>query len=206
MFVNNFNNKEEEKMISKKSIYFIIISIILILLYTLRIITININFPKSKNVYYSIGETVPIENNFFDSNNEKMNGYSLNVIDTSLLSMNEFNDIYKIKNINNTKNYVYLIKIEFENTNNNNGTNSGIDLNQYILQETSYITYVSPDYFKYINNFNSLRFALKENSKKEFIIPFEIITQNVDIKQIINGSPNLIISLYPEKKIINVKN
>lgn len=105
-------------MILKKNIYTIIISIIF-LLYILRIMTVNFNLTLPKKIYYGTGETVSIEDNFFDSSNENMNGYSLNVIDAKLMSIDEFNDMYCItEHKDNVKNYLYLIKIEFENTNN----------------------------------------------------------------------------------------
>ena len=71
---------------NSKKISALIISILFVV-YTIRVVTINKNFPLPKNEYYSIGDNVPIENNFFDTSDEKMNGYSLTVLDTKLMSM-----------------------------------------------------------------------------------------------------------------------
>ena len=84
------------------------------------------------------------------------------------------------------------------------GNEAGIDLMQYILQESAYTTLVETNYFKYLNDFDALKFALRENSEKEIVVPFRIITQNVDINQIKNGCPTLVVSLYPHKKIIKL--
>ena len=78
---------------NSKKISALIISILFVV-YTIRIITINKNFSSPENEYYYIGDSVPIENNFFDTSDEKMDGYSLTVLDTTLMSMDEFNEKY----------------------------------------------------------------------------------------------------------------
>ncbi len=190
---------------NSKKISALIISILFVV-YTIRVITINKNFSSPENEYYYIGDSVPIENNFFDTSDEKMDGYSLTVLDTTLMSMDEFNEKYvNIEDVHNKPcNYVYLVRILFKNTSNDMGNEAGIDLMQYILQESAYTTLVETSYFKYLNDFDALKFALRENSEKEIVVPFRIITQNVDINQIKNGCPTLVVSLYPHKKIIKL--
>ncbi len=192
---------------NSKKISIMIISILFVV-YAIRVVTINKNFSSPKNEYYCIGDNVPIENNFFDTSDEKMNGYSLTVLDTTLMSMDEFNEKYvNIKDVHNKPyNYVYLIRILFKNTSNNMENEAGIDLMQYVLQESAYTNLVETSYFKYLNDFDSLKFALRENSEKEVVVPFRIITQNVDINQIKDGCPTLVVSLYPHKKIIELSN
>ena len=43
------------------------------------------------------------------------------------------------------------------------GNEAGIDLMQYILQESAYTTFVETNYFKYLNDFDALKFALRQH-------------------------------------------
>lgn len=191
----------------RKSIKYIFIFIFAII-YIGRVVSLNFDFPISQNKYYKIGESVPIENDFFDMKDEMLNGYSLKVVNTTLMSMDEFFLQYgEFENeYNKDENYVLLLKVIFANSDNNLGTSVGIDLGKYILQENDYINLVEQNFFKYINDFTSIKFALKEYSEKEFIVPFIINSNSVDIERIKNGCPTLVVSLFPNKKIIELSN
>ena len=173
-----------------------IIKIFLLLLligYLFRVFALNKKFNLSKEECYKIGETVELGNNFFDSNEEKMDSYSLTVLDAKLMTMDDFNNEYigEINYSGDSNDYIYLIRIKFRNNSNDVMLNSGIDLMQYIFQESSYTNLVEASYLKYLNDFNVTKFSLRANSEKEIMIPFKIISRNVDIKQIKNGKPTV---------------
>lgn len=60
------------------------------------------------------------------------------------------------------------------------------------------------DAYRTINSVDAYAFALKIETKKELIIPFGIDTEYVDIQQIEKGVPQLVISAYPHKKVVNL--
>ena len=184
-----------------------LITFLLVVIYSVRVMSLNKNFDYSKEVHYKLGETVELGNNFFDSNMENTNSYSLTVLDAELMSIKDFNDKYigETNYSDSSDDYVYLIKIMFRNNSNEKNPNSGIDLMQYIFQESSYTNLVESNYIEYLNDFNVTKFSLRPNSEKEIMIPFKVITHNVDIMQIINGEPQLVVSLYPYKQSIDLQ-
>lgn len=58
------------------------------------------------------------------------------------------------------------------------------DLEQYILQETSYINYIDQEAYELINDFDSIQFSLRMNSEMEFILPFQIDSFFIDKNQL----------------------
>ena len=187
----------------KIKIFVTIISIILVISYITRLIYINNKTFAPKIITYSIGEEVPIEDDFFDSSFEKMNGYSLTVTDTKIVSIDEFKSEYsEFKNQMNAE-YICLVKVTFRNNDNAFGEGAGINLEQYMIQEKSYINLPDKEAFRLINGFDSLMFSLRLNSEKELIIPFDINTDYIDIKKIKSGNTSLVVSLYPHKKVIS---
>ncbi len=101
--------------------------------------------------------------------------------------------------------YMYLVNVRFKNINNQYDNNAGINLGQYILQETSYINFIDQEAYGLINDFDSIQFSLRINSEKEFIIPFQIDSFYIDKNQLKKGNPQLVISLYPHKKVVELK-
>lgn len=189
----------------KKKISFIIIFVILIIVYTIRLLYINNNTLAPELITYNIGEEVSIENDFFDNSSEKMNGYSLVVKDTNVVSIDDFKSEYSTFKNEMHADYIYLVKVVFKNNDNEFGESAGINLGQYILQKKSYINFPDKEAFQLINSIDSLMFSLRVNSEKELIIPFDIDTNYIDVKKLKSGVPSLVVSLYPHKKIIKLK-
>lgn len=184
----------------KNKLIAIILLLVIIIIYIVRVVYINTHNLAPKNVSYKIGDVVDLNNDYFDNSLEKMDGYSISVLNTDIISINDFMQKYNGYNNEMNADYMYLLNVEFRNIDNDYGTNAGIDLGQYILQESSYINFIDREAFSLINGFDNIKFALRRNSKKELIIPFHI-----DIKKLKNGNPKLVVSLYPNKKTIELK-
>ncbi len=189
----------------KNKLIAIILLLVIIIIYIVRVVYINTHNLAPKNVSYKIGDVVDLNNDYFDNSLEKMDGYSISVLNTDIISINDFMQKYNGYNNEMNADYMYLLNVEFRNIDNDYGTNAGIDLGQYILQESSYINFIDREAFSLINGFDNIKFALRRNSKKELIIPFHIDTFYIDIKKLKNGNPKLVISLYPNKKTIELK-
>lgn len=183
----------------------IILLLIMAITYIVRGVYINSHSLAPKLISYKIGDEVSIDNDYFDNSLEKMNGYSVSVLNNDIISINDFMQMYSSYNNELNADYMYLIKVEFRNIDNDYGTNAGIDLGQYILQESSYINFVDREAFSLINGSDNIKFALRRDSTKELIIPFHIDTFYIDIKKLKNGNPKLVVSLYPNKKTIELK-
>lgn len=68
----------------------IALSIITLLSYVTRVIYINNNSFAPEIKTYKIGDEVLIENDFFDRSTEKMDGYSVTVLGTEMISVDKF--------------------------------------------------------------------------------------------------------------------
>ncbi len=188
-----------------KSKFIIHISILmLIIIYTIRVIYVSNHSLAPEIITYNIGDEVAIENDYFDNSSEKMNGYSVTVLDAKIMPIEEFENLYNNYNNNMNAEYMYLLKVRFKNTDNSYGNNAGIDLGQYILQESSYINFIDREAYDLINDFDSIKFSLRLNSEMELIIPYHIDPFYINIKKLRKGNPQLVVSLYPHKKVIRL--
>lgn len=190
----------------KKKIIATVILILTVFGITLRIFYINKknNEYTSNKRYYNIGEEVQFEKDFFFNSFEKSEGYSITVLDTSYLTVDDFKAKYSINDdsILDFADYIYMIKANFKNNSNDKETKEGVNIQQLLLQESSYISYPDNKSFEILNDFDSLAFSLDIGTEREFIIPFGIDEKYISLKELLNNDTNLVISLYPNKKII----
>ena len=126
----------------KNKLIAIILLLVIIIIYIVRVVYINTHNLAPKNVSYKIGDVVDLNNDYFDNSLEKMDGYSISVLNTDIISINDFMQKYNGYNNEMNADYMYLLNVEFRNIDNDYGTNAGIDLGQYILQESSYINFI----------------------------------------------------------------
>ncbi len=185
-----------------------IISLILILGGILRFSHINkeMQIYNSTKKIYNIGDEVPFEKDFFFNAGEIADGYSITVLDTSYFTINEFKEKYNINDdsLLEFSEYVYIIRVKFKNNNTNSSEKTGINISHLILQETSFISYPDMDTFMFLNDFDYFGFSLSSNKEREFIIPFGINEDYININELINGDTKLVVTLYPNKKMINL--
>ena len=186
-----------------KSIVFFVT--IMVMFYIIRVSNLNDNTYFPDETIYNIGEEVELNEDFFNTSTENSDGYTLKVIDSEIYSIDDFIVKYNVKN-NNIKcfDYVYVVKANFKNISNDKIGEAGINLSHYILQETSYITLMENDILSIVNNFDQNSFSLYLNSEKEIMIPFAISKKGIDIEHLINGKLQLVVSLYPNKKVIKL--
>lgn len=190
----------------KNKILVISISLLLVIVYISRVFYVNSNTLAPEIVKYKIGDEVPIEDDFFDQSSEKMNGYSIKVTDTNILTIDEFESKYGEYENEFHAECIYIVTAIIKNNNNSFGESAGIDLGQYILQQNSYINFIDREAYKLTNEIDSIKFSLRENSEMEFIIPFDINSMYIDTEKLKLGMPTLVVSLYPHKKIIELSN
>ena len=172
--------------------------------YILRVYHVNKTAVVPTIIKYTIGMEVAIEEDFFDTVAENMNGYTVTILDSSLLTMDEFMKKYgSIEDDNyEMSDYMVVVQAEFRNRSNSFGESAGINLSQYILQENSFITYMDREAYKYINKFDSLAFSLNLDTKRVFILPFEVDKETAQLMK--RNNPELVISLFPNKKVIEM--
>lgn len=192
----------------KYKLFAFTIAFVIILGGTCRFFHINkkMQVYASTEKFYNIGDEVPLEKDFFFNIEESAEGYSITVLDTYYLPVDEFKKQYNITDNSflEFSEYVYMIKANFKNNNSTTSENTGISINRLVLQESSFISYPDTKAFMLINEFDYAGFSLSPAQEREFIIPFGINEDYININRLNTGETRLVVSLYPNKKMINL--
>lgn len=192
----------------KYKLFAFTIALVIILGGTCRFFHINkkMQVYASAEKFYNIGDEVPLEKDFFFNIGESAEGYSITVLDTYYLPVDEFKKQYNITDNSflEFSEYVYMIKANFKNNNSTTSENTGISINRLVLQESSFISYPDTKAFMLINEFDYAGFSLSLAQEREFIIPFGINEDYININRLNTGETRLVVSLYPNKKMINL--
>lgn len=188
----------------KNRFTFLVISIIIIIAYIVRVVHINSDNISPDIITYKLGDEVPIEDDYFNSSDEKMNGYTIKVLDTEIISMEKFQTEHSSFISDLQAENIFLVKVLVRNVDNTLESNAGINFGHYLIQEGSYINMLNRDAYPFVNKFNSLSFSLRCDSEMEFILPFNIDSQYIDVEKLKSGESTLVVSLYPHKKIIEL--
>ena len=180
--------------------------IIVFILSAVRVYSINSKEYYPIELKYKLNECISLEGDFFNSINEKMDGYFITVLGTEIIPIEDFIKTYEALDTDyfNNQDYVYLVTANFNNVSNELNQEAGINLDEYIIQNGAYINYIERDVFSYVNDFDSYRFCLSPNTEKKVVIPFTISEQFINIDEFQNGEPQLVVSLYPHKKVVSL--
>ena len=188
----------------KSKLIVISISMLIFALYLIRVVYINTNTLAPKVTTYKVGDEVPIENDYFNSSDEKMDGYTITVLDSKIVSIDEFQAEHaEFVNELHADN-IYLVKVLVKNIDNKLEGRAGIDFGHYMIQNGSFMNIVSRDAYPFVNNFDTLAFSLRYGSEMEFILPFNINSRYIDIDKLETEFTDLVVSLYPHQKIIYI--
>ncbi len=189
-----------------KRIIIISLTMILMTIYGIRLYSVNSKKDYPITLSFDRDEEVYIENDFFNSCSEDMDGYSVKIKDTELFTVDEFKDKYGVtdEELFSLYDHIFIVKATFGNHGNKSGEQGGIDLGEYIIQNSSFMNIVERDAYSILNGGNPLRFSLKNNSYYDIMIPFGINERFIDIDSLCKGKTKLIISLYPHKKEITL--
>lgn len=187
-----------------KKVTIITVALVLIMLYAWRFHYINSQVLYPVEIIYGKNEEAEIGNNFFNSNSEKMNGYSVTVKDKEIMDIKDFLSKYNVEKTEAFENndYICLVTVDFRNFSNKAGENAGINVGEYMITNKGYMNYCDRTAYEYVNDYKSLLFSLREGTSKEFIIPFTISEDAITKEEFIKGDPQLVISLYPVQQSI----
>ncbi|PWJ10442.1 DUF5028 domain-containing protein [Ruminococcus flavefaciens] len=175
------------------------------------ICSIQIHYVNSHSInvpifYYKMNEEVRFDDNYNDTSLESSDGYSITVLGHEQLNIDSFIKKYNIIEEMGLNHYDYIsiIHVKIKNCNNTNGSRSGIDMRNLILQNGSYINFFSQVLYSYINTYPETKFSLSENNEMEFWIPFVLTNKDIDPEDFNSGDSFLVISLYPHKCMIKL--
>jgi len=167
----------------------------------------NVKLPIEEN--FSKGEVVPFGDDFNTNADEIASGYTLQVLDSEILPVDEFLEKYDNSGeivADGFTEYYYLVKVSVGNVNNRDGTESGISLDQIPLVGTNYFMLMDYVVFELLNpDMPGSSFSLQLGTKKEILIPYAINPQvHANYRRLQNDTPKLQLTEYPHHKLITL--
>ena len=182
---------------------------LLVLGWAARVYSINADLDLPQKIVYPLGEIVPIENDYFDYEFEDMDGYSVQVLRSELVSAKEFLDRYnagdRLSELGPYSDYVYAVEITVTNTNNPYTNEKGIALLLYNLVGKNYILSIDNICFAISNpHMPGLSFSLQQNASKTILLPFIVMGWQNDYNNLLENPPMLQITQYPHQKMLEI--
>lgn len=198
-------------MKKRKKYVMVIICGCIIAAYGIRFYYLNSSVPVSNTKSFQKGEEVPFEKDYTISADERIDGYTVKVLESKILPVKEFYTKYNLMDTTLLEDvftkYYYLVKVSFANKDNQSGTKSGVNLTQIVLAGTNYYMVVDSQVLSLLNpDLPGMGFSLRPNSNKEVYLPYAVIpSTHTDYAGFKKDPPKLQITEYPNRKIINVQ-
>ena len=182
---------------------------LLILGWAVRVYSVNTDLDLPQKIVYPLGETVPVEKDYFDYAFEDMDGYSVQVLRSELVGAKEFLDRYnaidRLPELGPYSDYVYAVEITVTNTGNPYTNEKGIALLLYNLVGKNYILSIDNICFAVSNpHMPGLSFSLQQNASKTILLPFIVMGWQNDYNDLLEDPPMLQITQYPHQKMLEI--
>lgn len=194
--------------IKKRMIGFIIAAFLLVLLYVLRVVSINRNAQKTETYTYELGEIVDFENDYVDGMEECIPGYAVQVLGYELVDTRELYQRYHIGEVDdytltNTPFYC-LLKVRFYNNDSDLGEQGGLMLSRYSLMGDNWMTMISENMFcTMYPDMPGISFSLREGTAMELELPYPITRNEGCTKEDMKIHPPMLeITEYPNRKVL----
>lgn len=174
-----------------------------------RAYSVNTDLDLPKKMVYPLGDIVPIEHDYFDYESEDMDGYSVQVLRSELVTAEEFLDRYnaseRLPELGPYTDYVYAVEITVTNSSNPYVNEKGIALLLYNLVGKNYILSIDDVCFGMANpHMPGLSFSLQQNASKTILLPFIVMGWQNDYNDLLENPPMLQITQYPHQKMLEI--
>ena len=201
----------------KKKVTVISACLVLFVAWLFGVIYTNVRAERPVVKIYYMNENVPYEDDYFRRADNILNGYSATVLGYEIIPYYEYAEKYNIDlpeietdEAGNTiyrPEYVYDVEIKFVNTDNEDGA---IDMFDTLLVNGKELMLRADEYLwdeMYPQLAGSYSFRLRTNTEMVFHIPFvveSVYSKRYPIEKIKKQNMSLVISQYPEKKVIEI--
>lgn len=173
---------------------------------------------NTPSVYHSTGEEVSIGNNFFDSVSENPDGYTVQICDATVKSIEEYMSEIGVSETSiplfdefgypRTK-YVYDVKIKISNDNNTDGF---VLISRYMLIDKALVLDMDLELFelRYPDLAGTYAVTLSPHSEYELVLPFtaspgdRLRYENEINSRMLEDKFVLCISEYPIRQLLHV--
>lgn len=189
----------------KKRICIALIVLCFIGLSGTRIYAVNKSIkPPTREIFHK-GEVVPFEKDYNVSEGDASTGYTIQVLDSKIMTAKDFCSKYKAPDMG-LANYYYMVKVSTKNVSNHHVGKQGVALGLATLMGTNYSLVPSIEMFRYANpKLPGMSFSLHLGAEKEAWLVYSIIPGSTpDYKHIKEDPPMLQITQYPHQKLIKL--
>lgn len=174
-----------------------------------RVHSVNADLDLPQKIVYPLGDIVPVEHDYFDYESEDMDGYSVQVLRSELVTAEEFLDRYNasesLPELGPYTDYVYAVEITVTNSSNPYVNEKGIALLLYNLVGKNYILSIDDVCFGMANpHMPGLSFSLQQNASKTILLPFIVMGWQNDYNDLLENPPMLQITQYPHQKMLEI--
>lgn len=190
-------------------------SLVLVLLLGFRIYNLTQVATVSETKIHDFNKEVELGKNFFHSSEEVADGYIITVLDSELLTLEEYTEKYDFDpsyiNEEDESNFpvthIYEVKVRLKNVSNDYAGEQGIDFSKYALSGIDYKLNLEFDAYAISNPTmeGSLGVSVEKGDEFDFVLPFEISNHAGLLKHIENSNaPFLQVSQYPVSNLLKI--
>lgn len=200
-------------MKKKCRILFLIAGVCLVGLFAIRVYFVNRNAPVLITKEYAKGETVPFGKDYTASESHTLDGYSIKILDSEVLSVDNFRKKYHLteedlKGQYSFTNAYYVIKAKFANVDNQAGTDNGVSLLDLMLMGKNYMVLFDSISYQLLNPKMPIGggFSLRPGTEKTVYLTYAMLSGNAPgVKELRENPPKLQITEAPTRKLLDLK-
>lgn len=204
---------KRKRVMKKKRIIILFVSVCLVCLFAVRVYFVNRGVPTTVTKEYAKGKTVSFGKDYTTSSEQIIDGYTIQILDSELLSVSDFRKKYHLTEGDLKGQYAftkayYVVKAKFTNVDNQAGEKMGISLLNLMLMGKNYMVVFSAIPYQKLNPSMPIGggFSLRPGTDKIVYLTYPMISGNVpDISELRKHPPKLQITQYPTRKLLDTR-
>lgn len=158
--------KKQKKRIALLAVFLLIAAV-----WGMRVYWINQKYPDVERKTYGLQEEVELGKDIIDY--DTMEGYFVTIESADIYEYEDLLSQYNLEDFTerDAPERIYLLKVRLRNTDN---TETGIDLLSWKIQSNSVSQSLDFELYYELNQLDTYSIALRENSEKEFLLPYNL--------------------------------
>ena len=155
----------------KKRIILLAVFLLIAAAWGMRVYWINQKYPDVERKTYDLQEEVELGKDIIDY--DTMEGYFVTIESADIYEYEDLLSQYDLEDFTerDAPERIYLLKVRLRNKNN---TETGIDLLSWKIQSNSVVQSLDFELYYELNQLDTYSVALRENSEKEFLLPYNL--------------------------------
>lgn len=155
----------------KKRIILLAVFLLIAAAWGMRVYWINQKYPDVERKTYDLQEEVELGKDIIDY--DTMEGYFVTIESADIYEYEDLLSQYDLEDFTerDAPERIYLLEVRLRNTNN---TETGIDLLSWKIQSNSVVQSLDFELYYELNQLDTYSVALRENSEKEFLLPYNL--------------------------------